>query len=428
MIKRELEAKKKSTVQEITKFCRTVEKYYQSYKYKFDLVNPKDKSFFYLKEEKRRNKGYERQTNCDFIHPLYNDLVHDKFMREVDYELNKFPEFGNVIQLKKNLINDENGIIQREYKFMEYEPPKKRFLYNKVPKTHKVWSKMAKSRNWQVKGVYKKYRRLLAGSKEDPLFGLEKKRVKIKKLKYKFTSVPYREVRNGILFVENKEGNSPFKPILELSDELFCECRKPWKGEIMAGNLSYINILECSVCRKWFHPECLGITEKDEVKLNQMIITCSGCRNDKQGFQVKIDNVFLGKRNSPCAEIEEEEFKIPESSPTKKLKFQEDEDKKQMIIEDKVSTQDPHNGSELTLVKQMEVSSLQSNQNENLVINVNRIGSQEELSLLRESSEIKQTKIKEFFASKPEKLNPNHTETKNSKIVSPDKSPTSTSV
>ena len=37
-------------------------------------------------------------------------------------------------------------------------------------------------------------------------------------------------------------------------------------------------MVECEKCDSWYHPECIGIFEKDDVKLNMMYILCKQCR------------------------------------------------------------------------------------------------------------------------------------------------------
>ena len=78
-------------------------------------------------------------------------------MREVKYELNKFPSYGNVITIKKSLFENGEGFLKRNYNFESYTPPTKVFLANKLPKIHKVWSAVAKSRYWKVNSVYQKF-------------------------------------------------------------------------------------------------------------------------------------------------------------------------------------------------------------------------------------------------------------------------------
>ena len=58
-----------------------------------------------------------------------------------------------------------------------------------------------------------------------------------------------------------------------LDDKLYCICRQKWDGKLM---------IECELCDNWYHPECIGINEKDDIKLNLMYIICSLCRYSTQ--------------------------------------------------------------------------------------------------------------------------------------------------
>lgn len=40
-------------------------------------------------------------------------------------------------------------------------------------------------------------------------------------------------------------------------------------------------MIECELCDNWYHPQCIGINEHDDVKLNLMYIVCSLCRVEK---------------------------------------------------------------------------------------------------------------------------------------------------
>ena len=63
-----------------------------------------------------------------------------------------------------------------------------------------------------------------------------------------------------VTFIKNPE---------KLDDKLYCICKQKWDGKLM---------IECEKCDNWYHPECIGINEKDDVKLNMMNIKCSLCR------------------------------------------------------------------------------------------------------------------------------------------------------
>lgn len=211
-IKRTIENKRKVAQQEIIKFCRGIEKYYESYKYKFDEIPQSElvPQITYFPNMRRVKVVTKPQVAPQNLNKKVKELEMDprmeklkknnRFLREVQYELNKFEEFGNVIKFDKRCIQSSknDGTLERVYTLAEdyYVPPKKRFLYNVVSKNHKVWGKVARNRGWQVHSVYKKYRRILDGSEEDDNYGLAYKRTKLSK-----------HFRN--LLNQNKDGPMP---------------------------------------------------------------------------------------------------------------------------------------------------------------------------------------------------------------------------
>lgn len=70
--------------------------------------------------------------------------------------------------------------------------------------------------------------------------------------------VPEKEVT--VTFIKNPE---------RLDDKLYCLCKQKWDGKLM---------IECELCDNWYHPQCIGINEHDDVKLNLMFIICSLCQ------------------------------------------------------------------------------------------------------------------------------------------------------
>ena len=44
------------------------------------------------------------------------------------------------------------------------------------------------------------------------------------------------------------------------SDEIFCTCRKPYRGEFM---------IQCDNCLEWYHGTCVGITPREAVKIKK---------------------------------------------------------------------------------------------------------------------------------------------------------------
>ena len=61
---------------------------------------------------------------------------------------------------------------------------------------------------------------------------------------------------------------SPLQKVLEpaFKDwETLCICKKP-----LNPNLLYI---KCDLCNKWYHPECMGLTEAEAVDKNEFFCT-----------------------------------------------------------------------------------------------------------------------------------------------------------
>lgn len=184
MAKRKLDSTSLSICNDITKFSKHTEKYYDSYRYKFEDKPLEEETPAFIRALKK--KKIEKSE----VETLEERLSKNFFLREVRHELVKFPDFGNVITIR----NDSDGIPDRA----EYEPSKKKFLKSAVHKHHKVWSALAKKNNWVLRNVYKKFKRILQGSTEGPLEGLEKPKL-IRRTKADWAA------SSDIYFVENTE-------------------------------------------------------------------------------------------------------------------------------------------------------------------------------------------------------------------------------
>jgi hypothetical protein len=165
MAKRKLEANTISISGDITKFCKNIEKFYDSYKYK-RLDQPKEEETpNYIRNLKKLQAEKDNQAAQD-------RLLKNLYMREVRSELQKFPDFGNVLTFHM----DSSGEVDR----VEYTEPPKAFLKTTLRADHKVWPLLAQRHNWPQNAVYKKYKRILEGSTESLLDGLVKsKQVRI---------------------------------------------------------------------------------------------------------------------------------------------------------------------------------------------------------------------------------------------------------
>lgn len=187
MAKRKLDSQANSICNDINKFCRYIEKFYDSYRYKFEERPPEEETPAYVRllHKKRLEKA---QSN-----PLQDKLMKNKFIKQVKNELSKFPDFGNVITIKKDDLGQPASA--------DYEPPKKVFLKSAIHKNHKVWNQLAKKHAWPFANIYKKYKRVLMGSNESPLEGL------IKSKPVKRTKDFDEETEPGVVFVQNTEGS-----------------------------------------------------------------------------------------------------------------------------------------------------------------------------------------------------------------------------
>ena len=188
MAKRKLDSQGNSLCSDITKFCRYIEKFYESYRYKFEDVPREEETPAYVRlmNKKKAEKNNENSVE--------NGLLKNSFIREVRHELFKFPDYGNVIIINK----DEDGAACQA----EYAPPRKVFLRSVIHKTHKVWNNLAKVHAWPYGNIYKKFKRVLMGSTESPLEGLIKPKQEKRTKDW--------NVEGGVMFVQNQEGRRWF--------------------------------------------------------------------------------------------------------------------------------------------------------------------------------------------------------------------------
>lgn len=184
MAKRKLDSTALSICSDITKFCRNIEKIFDTHKGKLEEKPPEEETPAFIRSLKKK-KMEKTEANS-----FEENLLKNFFIREVKHEICKFPDFGNVITVKCN----GDGLPQSA----EYEPPKKVFLKSAVHKHHRVWSQLAKKNNWQLRNIYKKYKRVLQGVTENPLEGL------IKTKSIRKTKVDW-EATGDVFFIENTE-------------------------------------------------------------------------------------------------------------------------------------------------------------------------------------------------------------------------------
>lgn len=160
-VKRTLESKVKTYVDDISKFCRAIEKFYLSYRYKFDSVpNFEVQNYSLL----RQTKKIKKELKKDKASPV-NQLLDHPYIAEIGREIAKFVDFSHIwvlnMQTSKTGANNGGNTPKIDYTFQEYQKPKKTFLKSVIPKTHGIWRHMAYKKGTTAKMTYKKYKKLI---------------------------------------------------------------------------------------------------------------------------------------------------------------------------------------------------------------------------------------------------------------------------
>lgn len=130
-VKRAIESKRNSSIQEISKFCRNLERFYEMNKERCEPIPEEEKTAeitYYPKFKMVRNPENKDAVSLLFKSgvrsvDLQRDLQMEKlrrenrFIREVEHELNKFEEFGNVLKFKWECVNSDknDGTLERRY-------------------------------------------------------------------------------------------------------------------------------------------------------------------------------------------------------------------------------------------------------------------------------------------------------------------------
>lgn len=241
-VKKTLEGKVKNYVDEISKFVQAIEKFYQSYRFKFDEVaDSEHKNLNYIKALKKIYKKELKKPEVaksildnaknpvkalkEILEPEPKISPSKKqlqipFITDVSKEIAKFPEFGNIWVLKQTKkapqedpANIQKGTImsfikQKDgYQFLEYKKPKKEFLKNVVPKNHDIWSILATKKNLRAKPLYRKYKRITECLKSPEL-----KTEEMDKLESKFKTKCLVSIKKtGINSKSDKNGQKPYK-------------------------------------------------------------------------------------------------------------------------------------------------------------------------------------------------------------------------
>ena len=191
------------------------------------MINFKRNLEKYSIESKKLKKKFKKLTN--FQSKFKNQVILKKnrklilmnsenksFIRLVEKELRKKPEFSFIIDLdKKN--NEEN---EKEYKYKNFRIPRTFKMKTNISKNDEIWGKI-NFKNYNSQKIYKKYREIMNNRKE-----------KIRRKK-KF------EMRNEKLIkkIEYKQTNLTFEAV---DNNIYCICRQFYKeGDKMIGKFCF---------------------------------------------------------------------------------------------------------------------------------------------------------------------------------------------
>lgn len=199
--KRKLESSAANNCNLITKFCRNVEKLFDSYRPRCIEKPIDEETPAYVRQIKKRIA--ERQQSGRNQHGGEDELFSNPFIKTVRFEVQKYPDYGNVIQIK---LDPETG----DYLSADYSPPTCSIWKDLICKTHPVWEQVSKSHEWYQPLVYKKYKRLMNGSDELPFDHLVKVKIprsqrnKRRNADYESDEISY-IADEGVYFIENTE-------------------------------------------------------------------------------------------------------------------------------------------------------------------------------------------------------------------------------
>lgn len=265
------------------KFCHNLEKFHDNYNYEQKLkeTNISDKKKFiqnYISRIMKENKKKDK----DFISHL---LAYMKRLPEYLFQINL---------LKKG----ETNII---YSLAETKIPKKIHLKTNIPRSDDIW-KNFKYKNLNPAQLYKRYRKIIVGTKMHKNINSIKKLGSLKEIadmraikklmniekdedfhekertyetrKLKPMTIP--KMTQSQLHLTKKTGlikNQQFtleEIPLEQDNTLYCYCQQVYKdGEKM---------IACDSCNEWLHFECIGYTGEVESQFSQELkFICPKC-------------------------------------------------------------------------------------------------------------------------------------------------------
>lgn len=262
--------------EDIYKYHRYLKRFLKINKINIDAVEVKERiNAVESREELGRARKPKKLEPEDLVRFLEPDMQH--FIRDVRRELFKMKDYSSVIDISVSAAG--------EYRIDKINFPKKNLFKGKIASSSIVWKSLAKRYNKTAKSMYNKFIRVLSMLKS-------------------FEGNTAASLQPGTdVKAQVKAEESLFEPNNEnFDDEIYCICKKEWKGELM---------IECDRCAKWYHPQCINVDITNEVEINNNHILCNRCTDEytkDYGINIEIVNndgnstVFKFRKNSCHAE------------------------------------------------------------------------------------------------------------------------------
>jgi hypothetical protein len=269
--KKEVEISRKRTRNEIIKYVKHLKKVLKQNFGNETLINIKKnlqkihgpeeetKSIEVQKTKKKKEviikKKQEKKQKLSLVQKISTlRNCEKKLLLNIKKEMPNNKDYFFVWDINLAAAPEEKDAIHEQ---IRVNIPKKNIYQNKILRSNLVWKKLAKTMGSTSRKLNDKHNKIVTY---------------IRKLKYSdsnlitqnpsFQPVPLPNV--SVLFVNNPE---------EIDDKVYCLCQQKWDGRLM---------VECDLCENWYHPECIGINEHDDVKLNMMYIICFTCKEKNQ--------------------------------------------------------------------------------------------------------------------------------------------------
>ena len=240
-LKTDLETSDNRIKEEIAKFLRHTKRFLKTYK--VDLTG--SEGWKKGKIKGKIEKGVKIKKEPDELVELL-DYDSRCFLMHVGHELYKKKDYQTTIEIKKQegsyIVND---VILAKKKVQKHH----------VPLSAAMWKIIAAKYNTTVKTVYGRYSEI-----KSTLRNLSRNHHKLDQTLIDHNKMNSQEE----LFEPNNEN---------FDDQLYCVCRKEWKGELM---------IECDRCSEWYHPKCINTNITNEIEINNNHILCFRCMQEYQ--------------------------------------------------------------------------------------------------------------------------------------------------